>query len=474
MPISGDAAPLTLADLLRASGGEPSDPVLDIVRRARNQERLKAAGIGEPLSMGDFARREVPTALLGLIPAFGRALPAMVGGAAMFGAPSQAGGPAAEGPDLTRLYQDQAALQKQMEEAMARRESFRPKKGRKPTRDVDPQFTAADDEWKALDTRARGLQKQIETLETRNTPAAKLQAERAKREDAEAARRKSMNTSVKETFADVAPYIPAASGVLAALLGAKIKSAHVDKFNTNMRDLTGRWEGAVQQGNKPLAQELGRSFDALNKAGPGGTLKALGAGAIVGELGQLGPVMADYSKALPGSDLYKNTSDTMSNWKEVAGRVLSGLAWGAGPAEIGALWASRGRVKPLGYGAETRAMPELLAPNPRSGALQSTDLEPLKLLGSASQGGPPAPPALAALPKPEAPSAAQSSRPRLAERVNAARQSLPPADASSPLSLSSILQRFSTPANKNNNHHSAYQPRENGKFSGPPKFPTDE
>jgi hypothetical protein len=336
---------------------EPRDEVLEMVQRARAQQRAKELGLDRPLSMGQFLRQEGPTALMGAAPMFARALPAIAGGAALFGSPSQAGDPASEGPDLTKLYQDQAALQKRIDETTARRENFRPPGGRKPDRNRDPQFTEADDALKQLNTQFSGLQNQISTLEARNTPQAKIEGERLKRDADAEAKKKSMNTSVKEMMADVMPYVPAASGALAGVLGYAIKRPHVTKYNTQINDLETRWKGAVDQGNKTLAQKLRSEFDDVQKAGPGGTWPAIGAGAAVGELGQLGPVVSDYSKALPGSDLYKDTTGTMTNIPEVAGRVVTGALWGGLPAEVGALIASRGRARPTGFRAETDAMP---------------------------------------------------------------------------------------------------------------------
>jgi hypothetical protein len=336
---------------------EPRDEVLEMVQRARAQQRAKELGLDRPLSMGEFLKREGPTALMGAAPMFARALPAIAGGAALFGSPSQAGDPASEGPDLTKLYQDQAALQKRIDETTARRENFRPPGGRKPDRNRDPQFTEADDALKQLNTQFSGLQNQISTLEARNTPEAKIEGERLKREADAEAKKKTMNTSVKEQLSDIMPYVPAASGALAGVLGYAIKRPQVTKFNDQMTQLNTRWESAVKQGNKPLAKAIEKEFEAVNKSGPGGTWPAIGAGAAVGELGQLGPVVSDYSKALPGSDLYENTTGTMTNWKEVLGRIGTGALWGGLPAEVGALIASRGKVKPLGFKAETDAMP---------------------------------------------------------------------------------------------------------------------
>lgn len=359
------------------------------------------------------------------------------GAGAVVASPSEAGKGSDASSALRDLYSQQSTLQQQMEEARARREGFRPK-NRKPSPQQDPQYTEADAEFKRLSSQFEGLTKTIAEEVKRNSPEAILAAETAQKEADAAQRKKSMNTSVKEMFADVAPYTPVASATLAAFLGSKIKGNYVDKFNTKINDLLGRWESAVKSGNKPLAEALETEFKALDKAGPGGTKQALGAGAVVGELGQLGPVVADYSKSIPGSDLYKETTKSMTDPWEVGGRIFSGLAWGMGPAEVAALMAGRKRASPTGFSAETRAMGDGLGPAPGL-ALPSPGGPPG--LGGGGQGGqlalpPPQPPGQAlGPPTAGGPTSAQStgastlseflSNPTLAEKMKAGRQAVP-------------------------------------------------
>lgn len=299
--------------------------------------------------------------------------------AGMFGltaSPSRAGSEEKANSGLTDDYEAlltrQASLQKRLDAARAKMDSAKATMDNERRTGVGPNFKAAADkfadaklEFEDVDTQVKSLQPMLAKASQMRDPAYQIELDK-KRQAAESERKqKTMNTSVKEMFADVAPYAPVVSAGLAAMLGRGITGSYVNKYNTAINDLNTRWKGAVDAGNKPLAIALENEVKALADKGAGGTIPSVLAGIGAGEFGQVLPIAADYAKAVPGSDLYKKTTDSMSNPWEVGGRALTGAMLGGIPAEIASVLMKRNVARPAGYSAETRAL--LSPPTPRPG-----------------------------------------------------------------------------------------------------------
>lgn len=263
------------------------------------------------------------------------------------------------------LLGQQSALQKRLDEARAKMEAaqrsmdLQEKTGRGPKYNEALQsLTQAKADFSGLDTQMKALIPAIANEQKKTDPAYLLELKQEEDKVAEEKKRRTMNTSVKEMFSDVAPVAPAGSAVLALAAGKGIKGAYVDKYNKNMNELSTRWGEAVKGTNKGLAEALQKEATDLAAKGPGGTWSAIGTGIGIGELGQVLPVAADYAKAVPGSDLYKKTVEGMQNPAEVGGRMFTGALLGGIPAKVGSSFAARNAVRPTGYAAETRSMPD--------------------------------------------------------------------------------------------------------------------
>lgn len=384
------------------------------------------------------------------------------GGAAFLGltAPSVANkGEAPAGQSMApsnQAYLDllgqQAALQKRLDEARAKMDAaqrsmdVQERTGRGPKyNEAFENLTRAKADFNGIDTQMRALVPAIEREGRMQDPAYQIELKKQQDQADEEKRRRTMNTSVKELFADYAGYAPIVSAGLAGIAGNRIKSSYVNKFNENINELTGRWEKAVQAGDKGLAQALMAETKALADKGAGGTYSAIGTGIGIGELGQVLPVAADYAKAIPGSDLYKKTVEGMSNPWEVGGRMFTGALLGGLPAKTGASIAARQQVNPAGYAAETNAMRPPLPP----------------------QLPPPLPQGSPNGPGPQGSGTSQSLQ-----------QALAGTGEGSSISFADVLREQGfKPANRNfEGHHSKYQPRDkDGNFKkGKPEYPDEK
>ena len=264
---------------------------------------------------------------------------------------------------LQQLYRDREALVKQRDAADRERQiEMRTGKG--------PRHDAAMAAYEDVAARLGALDRMIQGKERENSPEFKLEMQAKQTEQDRAQRLKEANTPFKEKFADYMPWAPIVAALGAYGLGRTIKGRYVDKFNTKVDDLNSRWSGVTEKGNAALkrgnmksatqlsdeAKELRDQLDAIQKKGPGGTLAAVGAGASVGELSQLGPTAIDYARATPGSELYDKTMESMTNPTELAGRVAQGAALGGVPAEIGSTLAKSKLRAPTGFKAETTGL----------------------------------------------------------------------------------------------------------------------
>lgn len=261
------------------------------------------------------------------------------------------------------LLKQSEQLQSAANQAKAKRDAASATREVERRSGVGPRFAAAekafqdaDLDYQDLSARAKATQAMASKEAEKLDPAYQLKMKQEEDKVAEEKKRRTMNTSVKEMFSDVAPYAPAVSAALGMAAGNAIKGSYVKKFNTNANEINSRWQTAAQGTNKGLAEALQEEAKALAKKGPGGTWPAISTGIAIGEIGQVIPVASDYAKAVPGSDLYNKTMEGMSNPWDVGGRMLTGALLGGLPAKIGSSLAGRHAVRPTGYAAETRAM----------------------------------------------------------------------------------------------------------------------
>lgn len=275
------------------------------------------------------------------------------------------------------LLGQQAALQKRLDEARANMETaqrsmdIQEKTGQGPKyNEALKKLAQARAEYNGLDTQMKALAPAIAKEAEMQSPEYQIKLKKAQ-EQADADRRnKTMNTSVKEMFADAMPYVPLASMATAAGLGGVIKGNAVAKYNSNLAEMMTRWKAAVDGKDAGLARSIMEQVNALEKKGPGGTLPAIMAGVGVGELGQILPGSIDYAKAVTGGDLYNKTKDAFSldKWPDLLGRAVNGALLGGIPAELAAASAGMRKSRPTGYRAETNAF----GPPPTTGGPDST------------------------------------------------------------------------------------------------------
>lgn len=291
------------------------------------------------------------------------------------------------------LLGQQAALQKRLDEARAKMETAQQAMTREERTGKGPNFEAAQTklsqaraDFNGLDTQMKALAPVIAKEAEMQSPEYQIKLKK-QQDEADAERRnKTMNTSVKEMFADAMPYVPIASMATAAGLGGVIKGNAVSKYNTNLAEMMTRWKAAVDGKDAGLARSIMEQVNTLEKKGPGGTLPAIMAGVGVGELGQILPGSVDYAKAVTGGDLYNKTKDAFSleKWPDLVGRAVNGALLGGIPAELAAATVGMKRSRPTGYRAETNAFGQ----PPTTGGPSSTPSVPPSGPGSPNAPGP--------------------------------------------------------------------------------------
>lgn len=323
---------------------------------------------------------------------------------------------------LQQLYSQREELMRQRSEAIQRREA-EAKTGR------GPNYQKADSDVNKVDAQLGGLTQMISNEERKSSPEYQLEVQKKKAEADEAERLKRANTSIKELYPPIMPFLPVFAGMVAGGLGAKIKGSYNRAFNEEMQGLSARWKSALDRaGNTSVgspartravkeAENLGEEFAAMKKSGPGGTWPALAAGAAAGEMAQLGPLAVDYARAVPGSPLYDKTVGAMTDIPAMAGRVFNGILAGGLPAEIGAKWADSRSLKSFpGYGAKTRAFSDETSPpsgggtgEPSQGPSQQSQWSSSRQPPPANPGSAPQPPGQGQGPPPSTPSTSKSS-----------------------------------------------------------------
>jgi hypothetical protein len=219
---------------------------------------------------------------------------AVAGGAGL--AATLAGSGSSGGGDATalqRLYEMQSRLQGEAEEAKARREAQRPK-GRAPSPQTDPQFTAADAEYNRIKSQLDGVSAQVANEVKINSPEYQLQVQKETQRAEEERKAREAATPFRERYPGIAGALPAIGAGLSfglpfLLRGkANMSSFYPGSRAGQMRTAIGDAEAAMGAGGDPTklamrqkelstllaeqpSSELGKAAAA---AGAGGTLTA--------------------------------------------------------------------------------------------------------------------------------------------------------------------------------------------------------
>lgn len=353
-------------------------------------------------------------------------LPAMAGmGALGSGSAAQAPGETSPEEKLKGLYSDLAAAQARRQAAETRMNIEAPP-GSPPSKKGERWSAAKQDADRAA-AEIEGLRPLIQRVEAQNSPEAKLEAEKQKKKFEEDQRLKMANTSLRETHPEATWAAPVAGAMAGAYFGSKIKSGAVGKFNTKIDDLLARWAPAVEKAQRGdaaaavEAQELGKQFAALQKAGPGGTGKALTAGAASGEVATFLPDEIDLARSIPGSQLQQNVFKPYQDDPLLFPKRLAvGALTGAGPAEIAALMAGRNASSPLGFGAATKAISDA---GPKGAPPTPMSLRPAPESRPALLTGPESSPQV----RLSSPEASELAPGRLVDKMDAGRSAVAPA-----------------------------------------------
>jgi hypothetical protein len=267
---------------------------------------------------------------------------------------------------MAQLLARQQQLMTQRDAAVAERDAqFHGKGGKKAGKGTD--YNTADQEVKRLTGEMAVVDRLIADQKFEDSPERQIEVQTKKAEADRAAKLKTANTSIREMGADAMPYLAPATGLAAALVGGKIKGAHVDKFNDAMTVLQGKWKEAVAKANASTgvarqqavkeAEELASDVAKLQEKGAGGGWKAAGGGLAVGEIGTFLPEEIDLARAIPGGELQANVFKPYQEdpWL-LPKRLAAGAVTGLAPAEIMSLMKGRKEMRPAGYGAETRTL----------------------------------------------------------------------------------------------------------------------
>jgi hypothetical protein len=307
----------------------------------------------------------------------------------------------------------------------------------------------------------------VKAAEIEATAKAQREADAAAAEQARKEQEIAANTPFKKEHPVLSSGIPVVSATLAAILGSKIKGNYVKSFQKKIDDLAENWgnttaaaENALKNGDTLTAsrlsneaQEMKSQFDSLANKGPDGSMAALLAGGATGEFGQIIPLASDYFKALPGSDLEKETKAQMTDPVGIAGRIANGLLFGGLPAKITSAYEGSKVSIPNGAAAKTTSLSALLK---EGGTSEATAAQ--KALGDYGS----------AVRDREAAVASAGQR---NQQLDSGAALVGEAAGDAPLSLPAPSSAAPTP------HHSLFQPKDKktGRFKpGKPKVPEND
>lgn len=310
---------------------------------------------------------------------------AVAGALSYFGSPSEAGpgdkAPAGQSfaPNEDRmrtLYEERATLARQMDEVRRRREQNRPV-GRVPTPQGDPKFTAADNEFKDLESKMQGLETIIERENSRGSPKALAEAQRIQADlDAQLAKKRS-ETPTRELYPDLVRNIPYYTGLAGLVLGGAVKARKTANYNNTAADISNRMADSVDEAYNALAgkrtpnklaeaqmqtkraEMLGQELSNLKQPGffdP----KVSAVGGLTGVVGAFAPEEIDLARGGKVAD--KVFESAYEDPLKMAKRAGAGFLMGMAPAEIGgaATWAAMQKRTPPGFGPEVGALRDAL------------------------------------------------------------------------------------------------------------------
>lgn len=277
---------------------------------------------------------------------------------------------------MRRLYEERSGLARQMDEVRQRRESNRPK-GRAPSPEIDKQFTAADNEYRGLEDRFKGLEATIEKEGRKGSPQALAEATRIQAElDNELAKKRS-ETPTRELYPDLVSKIPYYTGLAGLVLGGAVKARKTANYNNTAADISNRMADSVDEAYNALAgkrtpnklseaqmqtkraEMLGQELSSLKQPGffdP----KVSAVGGLTGVVGAFAPEEIDLARGGKVAD--KVFEAAYDDPMKMAKRAGAGFLMGMAPAEIGgaATWAAMQKRTPPGFGPETAALRDAL------------------------------------------------------------------------------------------------------------------
>lgn len=276
-----------------------------------------------------------------LVNAVGRpALAAALGGYALT-SPSEAGDNNAGMPqarDLGPLYEQRAAMTRQLQDATLRRDQNRPR-NRAPSAQSDPRWAEADAEVRRIESQLSSVNDQIVNAERMNSPEYRLNMAKAEANQAAELAKEKARTPTSELWPTATT--AAQVGLIGAGLASSMamKGRNLSRFRAEVDNLT---EGlAAANKSRTANSDLVKAIAAeLQTASPSkvGTV----APAIAGfELGAFAPTIADYYRAGgdPNSPLYQKAINSMTGTKDVMGVPVPDFATRALLAS-GAGWAA--------------------------------------------------------------------------------------------------------------------------------------
>lgn len=277
---------------------------------------------------------------------------------------------------MRRLYEERSGLTRQMDEVRQRRESNRPK-GRAPSPEIDKLFTAADNEYRGLEDRLKGLEATIQEEGRKGSPQALAEAKRIQTElDAQLAKKRS-ETPTRELYPDLVSNIPYYTGLAGLVLGGAVKARKTSNYNNTAADISNRMADAVDEAYNALAgkrspnklaeaqmqtkraEMLGQELSNLKQPGffdP----KVSAVGGLTGVVGAFAPEEIDLARGGKVAD--KVFESAYEDPLKMAKRAGAGFLMGMAPAELGgaATWAAMQKRTPPGFGPEVGALRDAL------------------------------------------------------------------------------------------------------------------
>jgi hypothetical protein len=287
-----ELTPEAMARLPKTTPGTPQYPWSDPLKNI--MAGVEGMPIGRGMMAAPGAAKMALTEILARTPKSAAAgVPAL---AATLAGTNEAG--SQDQAPLQRLYEQQAAIQRQAEDARTRREAMRPK-GRAPNAQQDPQFTAADQEYSRLSGQLEGVGRAIEAENQRSSPEWRRRQEEAdqlaKQTREQQAAKRPWRERNPELAADWSKYTILAS-IMAGLgfKGAEKAAKYVG--NMPWHKTVGEAKDMVAKGDAgvtPLLRELAERNKGYVAQPPSGSGAAMMGGAAAGAEMGMYPLQSD-------------------------------------------------------------------------------------------------------------------------------------------------------------------------------------